>query len=76
MYVGCRDSTCLRISTAQSIDQMLEDTFSLGKLSYKAYDQGGVTNLFTNQYNAEVLEIIKSNKVISPDSSIYFTECN
>jgi predicted RecA/RadA family phage recombinase len=32
------------ISSAQSIDQMLEDTFSLGKLSYKAYDQGGVTN--------------------------------
>lgn len=55
------------ISTAQSIDQMLEDTFSLGKFSYKAYDQGGITNLFTNQYNAEVLEIIKSNKQISPD---------
>jgi hypothetical protein len=55
------------ISTAQSIYQMLEDTFSLGKLSYKAYDQGGVTNLFTNQYNAEVLEIIKSNKQITPD---------
>lgn len=55
------------ISTCQSVHQMLEDIFYLGKLSYKAYDQGGVTNLLTNQYNAEVLAIIKSHDAIPQD---------
>lgn len=55
------------ISTCQSVHQMLEDIFYLGKLSYKVYDQGGITNLLTNQYNAEVLAIIKSHDAIPQD---------
>jgi len=55
------------ISTCQSIYQLIGDTFHLSKLSLKAYDQGGITNVLTNQYNTEWLEIIKSHKSIYQD---------